>query len=172
MANLGKGLLATFSDEHQLIEACRLMRERQFTKFDALTPFPVHGIDEAMGIKRSKIPYVTFLAGLTGGTFGLWLQCWTSAVDWPLNVGGKPFLSFPAFIPVVFELTILLGGLSTAAALFYFAGLPKVGYFSPNPAFTDDKFGLFIPADEKGYNADELSGVLKKCGAEDVRVMG
>ncbi len=173
MANFHQsGLLAKFNDEHALLEACRQMRDRQFKKFDAITPFPVHGIEDAMGVTRSKIPYVTFVAGAIGCTFALWLQSWTSAVDWPLNVGGKPMLSIPAFVPVMFELTVLIGGLATAAALFVFAGLPNKGYKTPDPSFTDDKFGLFIPATEKGYNADELSAALKKAGAVEVRVMG
>ncbi len=164
-----KGLLGVFDDEHKLVDACRDLKNRQMTKYDAYTPFPVHGIDEAMGIKRSAIPYVTFVMGLVGCISGTLLQWWSSAVTWPINIGGKPFASWPAFIPVCFEITVLLGGLSTAAALFYFCRLPNPGAVVHDPRFTDDRFGLFIPDSERGYNAEELSSALKRAGAIEVR---
>ena len=89
------------------------------TKFDAISPYAIHGMEEACGIKRSGIPYVTFVAGVTGLLSGLALTWYTSAYDWPINVGGKPAFSLPAFIPILFELTILFAALSSVAALFY-----------------------------------------------------
>lgn len=169
---MAKGTLGIFKDEESLKAACRDMHARKLQKFDAFTPFPVHGLEHAMGLKRSVIPWVTFCAGLTGCLSGLALQAWTSAVHWPLNVGGKPFLSWPAFIPVTFELTVLFGGLSTAAALFYFCGLPRSSGPVFHTEFTNDTFGVFIPSDEKGYNADELANALKKAGATEVKVVG
>ena len=169
---MAKGTLGIFKDENALKAACAEMQSRKFKRYDAYTPFPVHGLEDVMGIKRSMIPWVTFCAGLIGGLLGLALQCWTSAVDWPLNVGGKPFLSYPAFIPVVFELTILFGGLATAGALFAFCRLPNLSHKTLSASFTDDQFGLFIPADEAGYNAAELEGVLKKSGAIEVKAVG
>lgn len=167
-----KGTLGVFKDEESLKAACREMKARHFKKYDALTPFPVHGLEDAMGLKRSPIPWVTFFAGFTGGSLGLLLQAWTSAVDWPLNVGGKPFLSWPAFIPVTFELTILFGGLATAGALFAFCGLPRLGAKVHHEDFTNDKFGVFVPASESGYNADDIAQVFRKVGAVDVKVVG
>ena len=164
-----KGLLGVFDDEHKLTEACREMHKRQMTQYDAFTPFPVHGLDEAMGIKRSIIPYVTFAAGLTGFITGTALQWWTSAVDWPINIGGKPFSSWPAFVPVCFELTVLFGGLATAAALFVLCRIPRLNPVVHDALFTDNKFGIFIPDSERGYNAEELSTALKRAGATDVR---
>ncbi len=166
------GLLGIFKDESKLIEACREFKTRNIKKYDAFTPFPVHGLEDAMGIKRSAIPYVTFVAGVTGCTLGALLQWWTSASAWPLNVGGKPFASWPAFVPVCFELTILLGGLSTAAALFYFCGLPNSKNICLDASFTDDQFGLFVSSEESGFNATEMDALLKKYGAVEVRRMG
>ncbi len=165
------GLLGLFEDADALKQACRELRERQFRRYDAFTPFPVHGIEEAMGIRRSWIPWVTFGAGLTGGSLGLLLQAWTSAVDWPLNVGGKPFLSWPAFIPVTFELTILFGGLATAGALFFACGLPALKSRVLDPSLTDQRFGVFIPADEKGFQEQELTQLFKQWGAKEVRMV-
>src|ERR1700742_4132558 len=100
------GVIAVFKDENDLISAARQAREKmRFTKYDAFTPYPVHGLDDAMGIKRSWLPWVTFFAGLTGALTALALDVWTSAVDWPVNIGGKPLVSLPAFIPIIFELT-------------------------------------------------------------------
>ena len=89
-------------------------------------PFPLHEVDEVIGIQRSFIPWVTFGFGTFGCLFGLWFTWWTSAVDWPINVGGKPMWSLAAFMPVIFELTILFAALSSVAALFFVCRFPKV----------------------------------------------
>ena len=99
------GVVGIWLDDHLLVEACRKVRQAGFEKFDAITPFPVHGLEEAIGIKRSVIPWVTFIMGVTGLASGLALTYWTSAVDWAVNIGGKPFFSGPAFVPIMFELT-------------------------------------------------------------------
>ena len=111
------GMAGIFLDEHQVVDAARKVREAGFTKFDAISPFPLHGMEEAVGIKRSVIPYVSFVAALVGLAAGLGLTYWTSVVSWPINVGGKPFFSLPAFIPIMFELTILFSALSSVMAL-------------------------------------------------------
>src|SRR5262249_10890635 len=146
---LPKGLFALFTDPEALKVAARAVRDQKVKRFDAFTPFPVHGIEEAMGLKRSFLPWVTFLAGLTGGTIGLPFEIWTSAYDWPLTVGGKPFVSLPAFIPICFECTVLFAGLATAGALFAACKLPAVDPPILDPALTNDKFGLFISSEDK-----------------------
>ena len=171
MAKQMHGVVAIFKDPEQLKHACTQVRDKSFKKFDAYTPFPIHGIEPAMGLKRSFLPWVTFGAGLVGGTFGLWLQIWTSAVDWPLNVGGKPWNSLPAFIPVTFELTILFAGLATAGALFVACGLPKVDPPILDLGITTDKFALFISSDDPKYQESELKDLLSKAGAKEVRVV-
>ena len=97
------GMAAIFDTEAQILLAARKTRDMGFKKFEALSPYPIHGMEEACAITRSWIPFVTFGAALTGLTSGLWLTWWTSVVSWPINVGGKPFWSLPAFIPIVFE---------------------------------------------------------------------
>src|SRR5687767_984085 len=111
------GVAGIWLDDHELVKAAAKVRAGGFQKWDAITPFPVHGLETAMGLPRSFIPYITFGAGLLGCLAGLGLTFWTSAVDWPINVGGKPFFSGPAFIPITFELTILFAALFSVGSL-------------------------------------------------------
>lgn len=166
-----KGIVGIFSDPEQLKKAAVQVRDRNIKKFDAFTPFPVHGIEEAMGLKRSFLPWVTFGAGLTGCVTGLVFQIWTSAVDWPLNVGGKPFVSLPAFIPITFELTVLFAGLATAGVMLVACGLPNLGAPVLDPGLTNDKFALFVSAEDPAYRENEFSDLLKRSGAHEVRVI-
>jgi hypothetical protein len=164
-----KGVVGLFNDPEAVIEAARAAHRQGWRKFDVYTPFPVHGLAEAMEIPRSKIPWVTFVAGLTGATVGFLFQAWTSAIDWPINIGGKPMISWPAFIPVTFEMTILIGGLATAAALFVTCKLPKRHEKPMSLRITDDEFGLFVPATEAGFNKESVMKFLKEAKANDVR---
>jgi hypothetical protein len=118
----------------------------------------------------SWVPWVTLVMGLGGATLGFLLAAWTSAVDWPLNVGGKPLISWPAFIPVVFECGILIGGVSTFFALWKACQLPKTTPRIYDERFTDDKFGLIIPL-ETGVNESAVHTFLKTTGADEVRRM-
>lgn len=164
-----KGVIGIFDDPEAIIGAAKGARKQGWRKFDVFTPFPVHGLAEAMEIPRSKIPWVTFFAGLTGASVAFLFQSWTSAVDWPINIGGKPMVSWPAFIPVTFELTILIAGLSTAAALFITCNLPKLNEKPMALKFTDNEFGLFVPATEVGFNKDIVMKFLKEANANEVR---
>ncbi len=169
MAKGQSGFVGFYTDEHELVEACRKTRGAGYKLFDAITPYPVHGIEEAIGIPRSFIPWITFIAGLTGGSLGMLLQYWTSAVSWPINVGGKPNFSWPAFIPVTFELTILLGALSSVGALFYLCGLPKIDPPILDPDLTSHKFAIFIPEGDTGFDRVRTEQHLKSVGASNVR---
>ncbi len=170
MGKYQKGLAGIFESEETILKAAEYIKNMGFKKFEALTPYPVHGMEEACGIKRSWIPYVTFIAGVTGLSFGTWLTWWTSAVNWPVNVGGKPFFSLPAFIPIMFELTILFAALSSVGALFYAAGLPTVNPPIIDPDLTSHKFAIFIPANDLGYDEGKLREVFQKLGATEVKL--
>lgn len=163
------GIAGIWDDEHVLVDAARQVRASGFKKFEAITPFPVHGIDDAMGIPFSWIPWVTFIFGLLGFSFGVWFTWWTSAVDWPLIIGGKPMWSLPAFIPVIFECTILFGALSSVGALIYVCGLPQVEPPIIDPTLTSHRFALFIPEDDHGFNATAVEKMLKDLGAAEVK---
>jgi hypothetical protein len=166
------GVIAVFKSEEDLLKAAKTARqEKKYKNYDAFTPYPVHGLDDAMGVKRSFLPWVTFFAGLTGTISALALEIWTSAIDWPINVGGKPFISLPAFIPITFELTVLFGGLATVGALFYVCGLPNFNAKILHPQITNDKFVLFVPSNEPGFDLNDVTGFLKTLNAEEVSVV-
>lgn len=169
MGKAQPGIAGIFEDEHKVVEAAHKIREMGFTKFDAITPYPVHGMEEAVGIKRSVLPYVAFLGGLTGCALGLFITIWTSAYDWPINVGGKPMISLPAFIPIVFELTILFAALSSVAAFAWFCGLPKVDPEVIDPDLSSHKFAIFIPENDSGFEAGKVEKALRDLGASNVK---
>lgn len=169
MAKKSGGVVGIWLDDHEAVAAATKVREAGYKKFDAITPFPVHGMEEAIGIKRSWIPWVTFVAGLTGLGSGIALTFWTSAVDWAINVGGKPFFSGPAFVPIMFELTILFAALSSVGALFFACGMPKIDPAIIDPDLTCHKFALFIPDTEVNYDVSRAEQLLKQVGAKEVR---
>lgn len=170
------GVVGFFPNPHSLVEGMSKVRDAKYESFDAFTPFPVHGLDAAQGLKRSFLPYVTFIAGLTGFAVALWLQYWTSAVDWPLIVGGKPLFSWPAFVPVLFELTVLFAALSTVGAMFLANGLPELKRKCFDPAITRDRFVIWIGAGGqrsgfKSFSEFEVKDFLIKAGAVEVRAV-
>ncbi len=169
MAKYQAGMAGIFMTESEVLKAAQKVREMGFKKFDAITPYPVHGMEEACGIKRSWIPYVTFVAGVVGVSSGWLLQWWTSAVNWPLNIGGKPFHSLPAFIPIMFELTILFAALSSVGALFFACGLPKVKPPVIDLDLTCHKFGIFIPQNDVGYDEKRIEELFRSLGASTVK---
>jgi hypothetical protein len=163
------GTVAMFVDEHVLLDAARKTYAAGFRKFDTLSPFPIHGMDDAIGLKRSPVPWFTMVAGTVGCAFALWLQCWISAVSWPVNVGGKPFYSIPAFIPITFEMTVLFGALTTVAGMLWLCGLPKVDPPIIDPDITSHKFAIFVPESDHGYEDRKVQDLLKSFGAVEVR---
>ncbi|MBX7147671.1 DUF3341 domain-containing protein [bacterium] len=172
MATKEKGILAVFNDQHQLLDAIKKVRAMGITKMDAFTPFPIHGIEDAMGLKRSWIPWATLVYGLTGATLAFTFETWTSAFDWPLNIGGKPFISWPAFIPITFEGGILIGGVLTVLTLF---GVMKLPCFSKpvlDVRLTNDHFGLMIEDADPKFNEDKLSNAFKECHVVDIKKIG
>ena len=163
------GIAGIWTEEHAAIKAAAKTRESGFTKFDAITPYPVHGMEETCGIKRSWIPYVTMVMGTVGLLAGLLLTWWTSAVDWPINVGGKPNFSLPAFIPIMFELTILFAALSSVAALCYATKMPRIDPPTIDPDLTSHKFAIFIPQNDTGYDEAKIERLFRELGASDVK---
>lgn len=163
------GIAGIFLDEASAIKAATRVRESGFVKFEAITPYPVHGMEEACGIKRSPIPYVTFVAGCVGLLAGLALTYYTSVVDWAINVGGKPMFSLPAFVPILFELTILFAALASVGAFFYLCGLPKVDPPIIDKDLSCHKFAIFIPENDVGYSPDRIEKLMQELGAAEVK---
>lgn len=182
------GVVAFFETPTQLIQAMEKVRAANYQEFDAFTPYPIHGLEQAQGLKRSWLPYVTMVAGLTGLMCGFLVQYWTSAVSWPINVGGKPMNSWQAFVPVMFECTVLFAGLATVAAMIIANGLPNTNRKAFDPGLTRDKFALWIGAPVrrfwqdsedapylkegcKKFDENEVSSFLKSLGAKEVRTV-
>lgn len=163
-------MIAVFSEPQAVLDAAEAARKKGWHHLDIITPYPIHGMEKAIGLKMSWVPWVTLVMGLGGAILGFLFAAWTSAVDWPINIGGKPLVSWPAFIPVVFECGILIGGISTFVALWRACHLPKATPRVYDERFTDDKFGLVIPL-EHGVHEADVQTFLKSTGADDVRRM-
>jgi hypothetical protein len=160
------GAVAYFDSGAGVLAAAKAATAKGFYDVESYTPFPIHGMDEALGLKPSIVPWATLVGGLTGFALAVFLQDWTSAYDFPLNVGGKPFSSWPAFIPIMFELTVLLGGLSTAFFMFALNGLPSLRSHPFDPRITDDRFALYIPFKRNSQN--EVESFLNGLQSEKV----
>lgn len=164
-------LVATFWDEHALREAVAQLRAHGFRIYDAYTPYPVHGLDDLMGVRRSRLPYVSFVAGAFGLVSALGFQFYAAVFDWPLNVGGKPANSTLAFIPITFELTVLCAGLATAAALLLRCGLlpgARPSLFAPG--VTEDVFALVLRRRDATFDAGEARRLMMESGARNVTI--
>jgi len=155
-----------FEDSRDLLDAAAECRQRSIPIFDVISPFPIHGLDEVLGIRPSRLPWVTLAAGILGVSLGFYLEYWTAAVNWPLNVGGKPLDSFPAFVPVAFELTILFAGLATAAALLLRSGIwPWRRIPSGLERTTDDQHALILAQSDAAFPDEVYAEVLLRHGA-------
>jgi len=149
-----------FDDEQPMLQAVKKIRESGAKIIDVLTPFPVHGLDPALSMKRSRIPWIGFFGGLLGGLLGFGFQAWVFTMDYPLVFGGKPFFSVPSFIPVTFECTILFAGLSMAGAFLIKSRLKPDRDFEPvDPRVTDDRFLILVDAGGD-TSPDKIKSVL------------
>jgi hypothetical protein len=167
-----KFMVGTFLDSGSLIKAVLAVRAHDFRIYDVYTPYPVHDLDHAMGLRRTRLPWVTAVAGTLALSFAITFQFYTMVLDWPLNVGGKPDNSTLAFVPICFELTVLLGGLAIFAALLLRARLyPGKKERLCTPGVTNDRFALVLRADRAHFDAARALNVLEASGADDVQEM-
>lgn len=148
------GLMAEFNEPEDLIAATRKAREQGYRWFESYSPFPVHGLSEAMGFRHTKLPIIVLVAGLLGGIGGFGLQAYLTVVEYPLNVGGRPLFSWPSFIPITFELTVLCAAFGAVLGMLGLNGLPRPHHPVFNiPEFANasrDKFFLCLQSrDEK-----------------------
>jgi hypothetical protein len=163
------GMLAEFESPQTIFTACEAVRDEGFKHWDSHTPFPVHGLEHAMGLPPSKVPWIVLVMALFGAAIGMTLQWWTMAVDYPTIIAGKPFFSWPAFVPVTFELSILFGSFGAVFGMF---GLNKLPTFH-HPLFnserfkgvTDDKFFIAIESRDPLYDKRKTKKMLKGLGA-------
>jgi hypothetical protein len=163
-------LVATFSNAETLLHAVRAVTQEDFRIYDVYAPYPIHGLDAAMGVRRSRLPWVTFIVGCCALATALIFQFYTTVLDWPLNVGGKPDNSTLAFVPICFEITVLLSGLATVAALFLRAQLyPGKKEFLFAEGVTDDTFALVLRRRDASFHLDRARQILEENGAERIR---
>ncbi|MBM4110211.1 MAG: DUF3341 domain-containing protein [Phycisphaerae bacterium] len=180
------GLVARFANPADLVHAAHEVRKTGYRYWDCHSPFPVHGIDPAMGINRTILPVVVFAAGATGCTLGFLLQAFTNsfgssiwALVWvtgyPFMISGKPLLSVPAFVPVMFEVTILFSALTAAFGMLAFNQLPELYHpLLKHPGFgraTDDGFFISIEARDPQFLRSKTGEFLKSLGASSVEVV-
>ena len=161
--------VAEFETPEQLIAAAEAARHAGFKKMDAYSPFPIHGLSEAIGFKSNGVPFAVFAGGLTGATFGYSLEFYVHVLDYPLNVGGKPLVSLPAMIPVAYECTILFAGLTAFFGMLAMNKLPKLYHSIFNtPGFdraTNDRFFLAIEAKDPNWEETQVRNFLEGLGA-------
>ncbi len=167
------GLTALFTKADDVINAAGKVAAKGYTKWDVNTPYPVHGMDGAMKLKSSKLGYVTLIFGLSGTAFALLLMWFTLSVDYPLVIGGKPYFALPAFIPVTFELTVLLATVSTVVAMLaFFFGLPSNYHALHDTEYMKkvslDRFGIVIEASDPGFDEVKVKEFLKSLNPESV----
>ena len=159
------GVLAEFDNPLKLMKASEAVRDAGYTKWDTYTPYPVHGLEKAMGLKDSWLPFITLGAGITGCAVAILMQWWMNAVDYPINISGKPMWSLPANIPVAFELTVLFAALSTFGGMMFLNDLPK--FYHPtfrSKAFkrvTTDRFFLAIEAADPRFDQARTEELLR-----------
>ena len=159
------GVMAEFDTPELLTEAVKKTREAGYRHMDAYTPFPVEGLPEAMGLKRNNVPLVTLLGGLAGGLGGFGFQYWVAAITYPINIGGRPLNSWPAFIPVTFELTVLGASLCAVFGMLALNRLPQPHH----PVFnvgrfvhaSSDRFYLCIEARDPKFHIAETARFLQ-----------
>ena len=166
------GMMAEFDSARDLVAAARRTREEGYHKIDAYSPFPVEGLAEEIGFRKNSVPLVVLIGGLLGCMSGYGLQYWISAVSYPINVGGRPYNSWPAFIVVTFEMTILFAGLAAVLGMLALNGLPMPYHpvFNvPRFAFaTRDRFFLIIFSSDAKYDAGATRAFLETLGPRSI----
>jgi len=166
------GLLAEYETSGALYAACEKVRDAGYGAWDAHTPFPVHGLEKAMGMKSSWVPWIVCVMGFSGAIGGFLMQYWMSAVDYPLIISAKPFNSYPAFVPVTFEAAILLGSFGAVFGMFGLNRLPTLYHSLFNSKnflrFSDDRFFISIEARDPKYGLDKTRTLLESTGALSV----
>jgi len=169
------GVLAEFSSPGELLHAAEQVRDAGYTRWDAHSPFPVHGTAPAMGLRASRLPWIVLGCGLAGSAGAMLLQWWTSTVNYPLVISGKPYFSWQAYVPITFELGVLGGALAAVVGMLALNRLPMLHH----PLFgserfervTDDGFFISIESWDPKFDAKKTSDLLNRLGASHVELI-
>ncbi len=170
--NRSYGLLAEYESASAIFKAAEKTRDAGYVKWDTHTPFPVHNLDKAMGLRPSMIPWVVFTMGMIGVAAGFSLQTWVSAIEYPIIYAGKPYISYQAWVPVCFEMGVLMASFGAIMGMFGFNRLPQ--YYHPlfnSERFkrvTDDRFFLAIEVRDPKYDLEKTRKFLEDTGAVHV----
>ena len=169
------GLLARFETPESLLLASRRVRQAGYSRWDAHCPFPVHGLEGAMGLERSLVPWFSFILGMAGAAGGMLLQWWVSTEGYPLVISGKPLFSWPAFVPIMFECGVLGGALGAVLGFLVQSRMPRPHHaLFASQAFervTDDAFFISIESDDPEFEMERTSELLRQAGAEEIETV-
>jgi len=167
-----EGILARFENPGELLTAARKIREAGYRKFDCHSPFPIHGMDATMGLKRSPVGWIAGIGGFVGTSIGLALQWWTSSVAYPVVISGKPFFSYQAYLLISFAFGVLLAGASALIAMLALNRLPRlfhpVFYSDRFTRASDDGFFVSIEADDGLFDIEKSKVLLESIGGKDM----
>jgi hypothetical protein len=163
------GVIGDFDTPEDLLRAVRTARTAGFTRMEAYTPFPIHGIDEALGRPRSPLGRIVITCGLLGLASAILLQWWTGAVDYPLVIAGKPLFAVEPSVPIIFELSVLLSAFAAVLGMFALNKLPQFyhAFFNCSRAHgaTNDRFLLAVESGDPKFHAEEVIRLLDSCGS-------
>jgi hypothetical protein len=162
-------IVGVYSDAEEVVEAVKKIRANHVRIHEVYSPFAIHGIDDALGYKRSRLPIAAFLFGMAGTIIALTLQYWMMGIDWPMIIGGKNFASLPPFIPVTFELTVLISALGMVGAFMVASDLKP--YKKPklmDLRITDDKHVIAVDVAANKLNVKEIKQIFEEAGAEEI----
>jgi len=155
--------IGVFEDEDHVLAATREARMRGYQIADVYTPYAVHGLDDAMGLRRTRLPWISLGFGLLGALLKVWFEFWTTAIDWPINVGGKPWNSLVAFVPITFEVMVLLAGLSTVFAFLWGRALyPGKRAKMPFEGVTNNRFVLVLVESDAAFDFNTVKSMCEK----------
>lgn len=168
-------LLAEFNTPGETLHAAEKLRDAGYTQFDTHSPFPIHGMDAAMGLKDSKLGLIVFPIAICGTTAAFLMMWWMNGVDYPLVIGGKPPYSLPSQVPIMFELTILFTAFATVFGMFHLNRLPRHHHPIFNSdrfrSFSDDKFFVSVESNDPKWNLEKTKALLEGAHASHVEVV-
>ena len=166
------GVMAEFDNPTELVAAARRAYQAGYRRINGYSPYPIEELSEAIGFHHTSLPLIVLIGGILGGLGGFFMQYWMEVIDYPLNVGGKPYNSWPAFIPITFECTILVAAFAAVLGMLALNKLPQPYhpvFNAPNFALaTRDRFFLVIEASDRSFDHDRVVAFLKDLGAKDL----